>query len=82
MNKSIRKSTQAQTQDFKCNKCGQKIEGIRYSCTVCKDFDYCTVCEEADDHPHPFIKLRPNKSQNKKDPSPTNPLMIENKAQT
>ena len=34
--------------------------GVRYKCCVCKNFDYCEVCEERLGHEHPFIKiLRP-----------------------
>jgi len=36
------------------------IEGVRYKCAVCADFDFCEACEELnkDCHPHPFIKIR------------------------
>jgi len=34
------------------------IKGIRYKCSVCKDFDYCGVCEERFEHPHAFLKIR------------------------
>jgi len=44
---------------YLCNGCQCKIEGIRYSCTVCSDFDYCENCEAKGDHDHPFIKYRP-----------------------
>jgi len=39
------------------------ITGNRYKCSVCKDFDYCSNCEENKDHPHPFLKIR-NPSEN------------------
>jgi hypothetical protein len=47
--------------DFSCNLCGENpIKGIRYKCSVCKDFDICRKCEESfsNSHQHPFIKIR------------------------
>jgi hypothetical protein len=37
----------------------QPIVGVRYHCTVCKDFDLCEACEEKGVHPrhHPLVKL-------------------------
>ncbi len=46
---------------FVCDGCDKgPIEGSRYKCAVCEDFDFCESCEElnADKHPHPFIKIR------------------------
>lgn len=44
--------------NVECDGCGQApIIGPRYKCTVCKDFDYCSTCEETKNHPHPFLKL-------------------------
>lgn len=41
-----------------CDGCGiSPITGIRYKCCVCKNFDYCEICEERLGHEHPFIKL-------------------------
>lgn len=36
------------------------IRGIRYKCTECHDFDYCSVCEEVNSatHKHTFLKMR------------------------
>ena len=46
---------------IKCNNCGEEnIEGIRYKCTVCPDFNLCQKCETEAIHPpsHIFIKMR------------------------
>lgn len=41
-----------------CDGCGIKnIIGYRYKCAVCKDFDFCEICEERLTHAHPFIKI-------------------------
>jgi hypothetical protein len=41
-----------------CDGCGvHPIIGVRYKCCVCKNFDYCEVCEERLGHEHPFIKI-------------------------
>lgn len=34
------------------------ITGIRYKCSVCKNFDYCSNCEERLNHEHPFLKIK------------------------
>jgi len=39
-----------------CNAC--PIIGVRYKCSVCKDFDFCQNCEEMKDHPHAFLKIK------------------------
>lgn len=42
-----------------CDGCGiNPILGVRYKCSVCKDFDYCQACEESKDHPHAFLKIK------------------------
>ena len=44
-----------------CNGCGEfPIEGIRYKCIECSDFDFCENCYEEKKyvHQHPFYKLR------------------------
>lgn len=41
-----------------CDGCGKgPIQGVRYKCTVCKNFDYCETCEATKDHPHAFLKI-------------------------
>ena len=45
----------------KCDGCKKfPIEGIRYKCTICKNFDYCEECEKkyALQHGHPLLKIR------------------------
>jgi hypothetical protein len=32
--------------DIFCNDCKELIEGIRYMCLDCEDFDMCASCEE------------------------------------
>ena len=45
---------------FECNNCGVKpIEGIRYACSECKNFNFCADCEEKVKHEHYFLKIRP-----------------------
>lgn len=42
-----------------CDGCGMKpIVGIRYKCSICPDFDYCSTCEQNIDHVHPFLKIK------------------------
>ena len=52
---------------FKCEKCFKEpIEGIRYKCSVCSNYNLCNECEEknslSNEHPHIFIKI--SKEQN------------------
>ena len=52
--KAIHKNT-------KCSKCGQSpIEGIRYICLECPDFNLCSSCEKncGEKHGHNLLKLR------------------------
>ena len=45
----------------KCDGCKKSpIQGIRYKCTICKNFDYCEECEKkyALQHGHPLLKIR------------------------
>lgn len=42
-----------------CDGCKIKpIQGIRYKCSVCPDFDFCQTCESSQIHEHPFLKIR------------------------
>lgn len=46
-------------ENVRCDGCRAfPIRGIRYKCTMCKDFDYCEKCEETKDHAHPFLKIK------------------------
>lgn len=43
---------------MECDGCAEvPIKGDRYKCVVCKDFDYCSTCEERLDHEHAFLKI-------------------------
>ena len=42
-----------------CDGCGvAPILGVRYKCSVCKNFDFCEKCEDSKDHPHAFLKIK------------------------
>lgn len=44
-----------------CDGCNvNPIVGVRYKCSVCKNFDFCSECEERQDHDHPFLKIKNN----------------------
>lgn len=40
-----------------CDGCEKAIDGLRYKCSVCPNFDYCETCESSLEHPHPFLKI-------------------------
>lgn len=41
-----------------CDGCNSLIQGFRYKCIVCPDFDLCPDCERAQNHPdHPMIRI-------------------------
>ena len=45
--------------DIKCNGCGmESIYGIRYKCTICPNFNFCSICENNKEHEHPFLKIK------------------------
>jgi hypothetical protein len=53
------KDGQVVHQKCECDGCGKfPIVGNRYKCSVCKNFDYCTDCEETKQHDHPFLKIK------------------------
>lgn len=42
----------------KCDDCAcAPIQGVRYKCTVCPNFDLCGTCEAKGLHPHPLLKI-------------------------
>ena len=42
-----------------CDGCGMNpIRGIRYKCTIRKNYDVCATCEERQSHEHAFVKIR------------------------
>ena len=54
-------------QNIKCEKCFIcPIEGDRYKCSQCKDYNLCQDCEEKNgisgEHPHDFIRMRSSKT--------------------
>ena len=58
--KNLDKDEKVIFEKINCYGCGIKsIEGVRYKCAVCKNFDYCEKCfkENCEKHNHPFIKF-------------------------
>ena len=58
--KNLEKDEKIIFEEINCNGCGAKsIEGVRYKCAVCQNFDYCEKCfqENCEKHNHPFIKF-------------------------
>lgn len=44
--------------NIECDGCGENpIKGARFKCSVCKNFDYCSTCEDRLGHEHPFLKI-------------------------
>ncbi len=76
---------------IKCNLCEKKpIIGIRYKCSICKDFNLCEECEEKNYrkkiHIHDLIKLRDIEKEKDKNTTKYNnlkkELLINNKQET
>lgn len=54
----INSSDQEAHQNVTCDGCGtHPIMGVRYKCSVCKNFDFCSMCEERRGHDHAFLKI-------------------------
>ena len=49
--------------DINCSKCNNLIEGIRYKCSVCKNYNLCSKCEELNEHEHDFFKIKKNENK-------------------
>ena len=48
---------------IKCNICGMfPIVGIRYKCLECDNYNCCENCEQKQNHPHLFYKIKNNKA--------------------
>lgn len=45
-----------------CCECKGVIENVRFSCLTCKNYDCCEKCENSVEHPHPLLKIKPNKT--------------------
>lgn len=59
----INSSSPVVHQNVECDGCGKApITGVRYKCSVCKNFDFCSTCEERKGHEHAFLKIQ-NPSQ-------------------
>jgi len=44
--------------NVECDGCGVcPIVGPRYKCSVRKNFDLCSKCEERGEHPYAFLKI-------------------------
>lgn len=51
---------------IRCVLCGTRpIVGVRYLCSVCEDFNVCSLCEGKTPHPHPYVKMRQDPSKAK-----------------
>jgi hypothetical protein len=54
-----------------CDGCDCRVEGIRYRCSTCPDFDFCTSCMFANDvtpnheESHVFVRLTKKQSDSK-----------------
>ena len=51
--------------DINCSNCKQLIEGIRYKCSVCDNYNLCSKCEESNEHEHDFFKIQKNEDKKK-----------------
>ena len=58
--KNEEKKEKNTVQIIKCNSCKKEIQGIRYLCGICHDFNLCYKCEMklGKNHGHPLLKIR------------------------
>lgn len=40
-----------------CDGCNEPVEGVRFKCLTCPDFDLCSLCETKLGHDHPMIRI-------------------------
>jgi len=40
-----------------CDECGNRIQGIRWKCQICEDYDLCNTCKQGSKHDHQFTKI-------------------------
>ena len=60
MRSSLRKPTKTQqdVEEHFCSHCRKKIDDVKYTCSECGNVDFCEICEEKVEHPHPLLKTR------------------------
>lgn len=54
----INSQEQVVHQNVACDGCNvSPIVGVRFKCSICKNFDFCAMCEERRAHDHAFLKI-------------------------
>jgi hypothetical protein len=44
---------------IRCDVCGREdIQGARFKCTECPNYDLCSSCEQLELHPHCLMKIK------------------------
>lgn len=58
MNSDLTDDEYEDNEEFVCDVCDSVIEGSRFHCTVCEDFDLCFTCNSSNDsHKHDFVEI-------------------------